>query len=117
MLQVQCQVKSFFRTQKDFKPSLRETANHIIIHVGTNNVSDQNKSPESIAESIVNLTTDIKNQSHDNRPSNKGLVNYFDSIYYIIKQLNKSYVKTEEKCNESSNNEFKIMKKNNSLIK
>ena len=72
MLQVQCEVKSFFRAQKDFKPSLRETANHIIIHVGTNNVSDQNKSPESIVESIVNLTNDIKNQSHDNRPSNKG---------------------------------------------
>ena len=50
MLQVQCEVKSFFRAQKDFKPSLRETANHIIIHVGTNNVSDQNKSPESIVE-------------------------------------------------------------------
>ena len=59
-----CVVKDYF------KPFLRESINHFTIHVGTNNISDQNKSPESIAESIGNLTTDIKNQSHDVTISN-----------------------------------------------
>ena len=56
---------------KDYtKRSLRESINHFTIHVGTNDVSDQNKSPGSIAESIVNLASDIKNQSHDVTISN-----------------------------------------------
>ena len=68
MLQVQYEIflwDTKVQCMKDYiKPSLRETTNLIIINVGTNDVSDQNKSQESITESIVNLTTDIKNQSH-----------------------------------------------------
>ena len=56
---------------KDYiKPSLRESAKNLIIHVGTKDVSDQNKSPELIAESIANLAIDIKNQSLDVTISN-----------------------------------------------
>ena len=60
-------VRSFRGIQctKDYiKPSLRESANRSI-HVGTNDVNKQNKSPESTstAESIANLACGIKNQS------------------------------------------------------
>lgn len=59
-----CAVKNYIKT------SLRESINHFIIHVETNDINHQNKSPESIVESIVNLAGHIKNQSHDVTISN-----------------------------------------------
>ena len=43
------------------------------------------------------------------------LINYFDSIHYIKNNRMNPCVKTEGKCNESVNNEFKIMSKKDSL--
>ena len=41
------------------KPTLREMATHIILHVGTNDVPIK-KAPEQIAETIVNLAIKLK---------------------------------------------------------
>ena len=48
------------------KPSLRNPPNHFILHVGTKDLSSD-KSPHEIAESIINLTCQLKNEKHDVR--------------------------------------------------
>ena len=46
------------------KPSLRNPPDHFILHVGTNDLSSH-KSPHEIAESIINLACQLKNEKHD----------------------------------------------------
>ena len=46
------------------KPSLRKNPNHFIIHVGTNDLATD-KTPEGIAEKIVNLATAVKSETCD----------------------------------------------------
>ena len=45
------------------KPSVRNSPDHFILHVGTNDLSSD-KSPEEIARSIIDLATSIKNNSN-----------------------------------------------------
>ena len=68
-------VKSFsgakVECMKDYiKPSLRESPDHFIIHIGTNDVSDQNKDSKMIAESIVSLAEELRKDAHDVLVSN-----------------------------------------------
>ena len=62
-------MRSFSETKvqcmNNYSKLLRESAGHFIIHVRTQDVSDQNKSSKWITESIVNLSGHIKNKSHD----------------------------------------------------
>ena len=51
------------------KPSVRSSADHFILHVGTNDLSSD-KSPEEIAGSIIDLATLIKNENIDASISN-----------------------------------------------
>ena len=46
------------------KPSLRTNPNHVIIHVGTNDLASD-KTPKEIAEKIVNLTSLVKSETCD----------------------------------------------------
>ena len=46
------------------KPSLRNPPDHFILHVGKNDLSPD-KSPMEIAQSIINLTCQLKNEIHD----------------------------------------------------
>ena len=51
------------------KPSLREKPDHIVLHVGTNDlVSD--RLPDFIAKSIVDVASSMKNENHDVTVSN-----------------------------------------------
>ena len=46
------------------KPTLREKPDHIVLHVGTNDlVSD--RPPDLIAKPIVNVASSMKNENHD----------------------------------------------------
>ena len=46
------------------KPTLREKPDHIVLHVGTNDlVSD--RPPDLIAKSIVDISSSMKNENHD----------------------------------------------------
>ena len=51
------------------KPSVRNSLDRFILHVGTNDLSS-NKSPEEIARSIIDLATPIKYKKHDVSISN-----------------------------------------------
>lgn len=51
------------------KPSVRDSPDHFILHVGTNDLSSD-KSPEEIARSKIDLATSIKNEKHDVNISN-----------------------------------------------
>ena len=51
------------------KPSVRNSLDLFILHVGTNDLSS-NKSPEEIARSIIDLATPIKYKKHDVSISN-----------------------------------------------
>ena len=46
------------------KPSLRENLRHLIIHVGTNDIST-NQRPEQIAKTILGLALSVKSNSCD----------------------------------------------------
>ena len=46
------------------KPSLRENLHHLIIHVGTNDIST-NQRPEQIAKTILGLALSVKSNSCD----------------------------------------------------
>ena len=46
------------------KPPLRENPHHLIIYVGTNDIST-NKQPEQIAKLITELTLSVKSNSYD----------------------------------------------------
>ena len=51
------------------KPTLREKPDHIVLHVGTNDlVSD--RPPDLIAKPIVNVASSMKNENHDVSVSN-----------------------------------------------
>ena len=50
--------------QDYIKPSLRENPHHLIIHVGTNYIST-NQRPEQIAKSIVELALSVIRNSCD----------------------------------------------------
>ena len=51
------------------KPKLREKPDHIVLHVGTNDlVSD--RPPDLIAKSILDVASSIKNENHDVTVSN-----------------------------------------------
>ena len=51
------------------KPTLREKSDHIVLHVGTNDlVSD--RPPDLIAKSILDVASSIKNENHDVTVSN-----------------------------------------------
>ena len=51
------------------RPTLTEKLNHIVLHVGTNDlVSD--RQPDLIAKSIVDVASSIKNKNHDVTLSN-----------------------------------------------
>ena len=58
------------RSMKDHtKPSLRERPDHIVLHVGTNDlVSD--RPPDLIAKSIADTASSVKNENHDVTVSN-----------------------------------------------
>ena len=48
------------RCMKDYlKPSLRQNPDHVVLHVGTNDL-DSNKDPELIAKSIADLASTVK---------------------------------------------------------
>ena len=48
------------RCMKDYlKPSLRQNPDHVVLHVGTNDL-DSDKDPELIAKSIVDLASTVK---------------------------------------------------------
>ena len=51
------------------KPLVRNSPDHFIFHVGTNDLSSD-KSSEEIARSITDLATSIKNEKHDVSISN-----------------------------------------------
>ena len=51
------------------KPSVRNSLDLFILHVGTNDLSS-NKSQEEIARSIIDLATPIRNKKHDVSISN-----------------------------------------------
>ena len=51
------------------KPSVRSSSDHLILHVGTNDLLP-NKSSEELARSITDLATSIKNEKHDVSISN-----------------------------------------------
>ena len=51
------------------KQPVRNSSNHFILHVGTNDMSSD-KSPEEIARSIIDLATSTKNENHDVSISN-----------------------------------------------
>ena len=62
-------VKSFpgakISCMKDYvKPSLRNTANHFILHVGKNDLNP-NQTSEVITKEIYDLATSLKNKQHD----------------------------------------------------
>ena len=46
------------------KQPVRNSSDHFILHVGTNDMSSD-KSPEEIARSIIGLATSTKNENHD----------------------------------------------------
>ena len=46
------------------KPSVRSSSDHLVLHVGINDLLP-NKSSEEIARSITDLATSIKNEKHD----------------------------------------------------
>ena len=55
---------------KDYmQPSLRNVPNHFILHVCTNDL-DSNKTAKSIANTIIDLTTSLKNDQYDVSISN-----------------------------------------------
>ena len=58
------------RSMKDYvKPSLRKKPDHIVLHVGTNDlVSD--RPPDLIAKSIVDVASTMKNENYDVTASN-----------------------------------------------
>ena len=45
------------------QPALRETPNHVILHVGTNDVTTK-QDPQQIDESIINLAVKILRKQH-----------------------------------------------------
>ena len=51
------------------QPSLRNAPNYFILHVGTKDL-DSDKTAESIANTIINLATSLKNDQHDVSISN-----------------------------------------------
>ena len=51
------------------KQPVRNSSDHFILHVGTNDMSSD-KSPEEIARSIIDLATSTKNENHDVSISN-----------------------------------------------
>ena len=75
------------------KPSLREKPDHIVLHMGTNDlVSD--RPPGLIAKSIVDVASNMKNENHDVTVSNiitradhskekASKVNYYLSKLYL----------------------------------
>ena len=67
------------RCMKDrIKPSLREKPDHIVVHVGINDlVSD--RPPDLIAKSIVDVASSMKNENHDVTVSNiKAQADHFE---------------------------------------
>ena len=58
------------RCMKDYlKPSLRENPDHFVLHVGTNDL-DSDRSPDLMAESIVDVVSSLKTDKHDVTISN-----------------------------------------------
>ena len=51
------------------KQPVRNSSDHFILHVGTNDMSSD-KSPEEIARPIIDLATSTKNENHDVSISN-----------------------------------------------
>ena len=47
------------------KPTLRENKDHFIIHIWTNDVTNNSKSHKVIDDSITKLAIQLKNKSHD----------------------------------------------------
>lgn len=76
------------------KPSLKFNPDLIILHTGVNNIRS-NKSPNVIAEDIVNLACDIKNNSNDVVIS--GLVGRSDNLNFKLQQVNDILI---SKCTE-----------------
>lgn len=76
------------------KPSLKFNPDLIILHTGVNNLRS-NKSPNVIAEDIVNLACDIKNNSNDVVIS--GLVGRSDNLDFKLQQVNDILI---TKCTE-----------------
>ena len=55
---------------KDYmKPSLRNAPNYFILHVGTNDLNSD-KTSKSIANTIIDLATSVKNEQYDVSLSN-----------------------------------------------
>ena len=46
------------------KPSLHENPDHFVLHIGTNDLNSD-RSPELIAKSIADMSSSLKNDSHD----------------------------------------------------
>ena len=46
------------------KPSLRENPDHFVLHIGTNDLNSD-RLPELIANSITDVSSSLKNDSHD----------------------------------------------------
>ena len=78
------------------KPSLKYNPDLIILHTGVNNLRS-NKSPNVIAEDIVKLACDIKNDSNDVVIS--GLVGRSDRLNFKLQQVNEILI---SKCTEKN---------------
>ena len=55
--------------QDCLRPTIRENPNHIILHIGTNDLTT-NIPPEKVAESIINLASPLKSNSCSEAISN-----------------------------------------------
>ena len=71
------------------KPSLRDKPNHLILHVGTNDLNTS-KTAESIATSIVEQAITVKDDHHDVSLSN--IVIRRDNLKKKAEEVN-SYLK------------------------
>ena len=80
---------------KDYiKPSLKFNPDLIILHTGVNDLRS-NKSPNVIADEIINLACDIKTNSNDVVIS--GLVGRNDDLNFKLQQVNNILI---DKCTD-----------------
>ena len=75
------------RCMKDYlKPSLRENPDHFVLHVGTNDL-DSDRSPDLMAESIVDVVSSLKTDKHDVTISN--IITWSDRFMAKPNEVNK----------------------------
>ena len=78
------------------KPSLHENPDHFVLHIGTNDLNSD-RSPELIAKSIADVSSSLKNDSHD--VSISSIVVRNDKFKEKAAQVNKNL---EKLCTEQN---------------